>query len=302
MSKYLDYKFQFYMKGIKNIKPSGEISLRQLINAIISPKKEMLQAFEAIKEAGQRGDKAEKDRLKEENLFFTTPSATFKGIRNYESIQEFTPFAVFEYDDIPHAEELRDYIFEKRKDCIFAFCSPSFTGCKFIFYIDVPTSIQHYKELWLGIAYDLDKFKNLDMSNERCTQPLYNSYDPNAKFREDAVQSFVRGYKENAFVPFSGEPVPPGDISDEDVKECFNLIRVLIDRIEDSAHNQLISAALLAGSLCAYYNLNQDDMWALLEERIRDNAYMSKGVPGYLKSAQTMLRRGLGNPYPLKKD
>jgi len=41
------------------------------------------------------------------------------SIRNYESVKEFLPIGIFEYDDVPYAEELRDYIFEKRKDCIF---------------------------------------------------------------------------------------------------------------------------------------------------------------------------------------
>ena len=193
----------------------------------------MIEAFELIKKAGLEGNKAEKDRLKAEKLFFTTPSAIFNPIRNYDSIVEFRPFGIFEYDDIPHCEELRDYIFEKRKDCIFAFCSPSFTGTKFIFLFgETPTSIEHYKKLWFGIAHDLDKFINLDLSNERCTQPLYNSYDPNAKFREDAVGSVVYGYKTNSFVPFVGEIEIPEDVNEEDKEKCFNLITHLIDRIE----------------------------------------------------------------------
>lgn len=299
---YLNYEFQWYTRGIKTIRPNGNITLRQLINAIISPKPEMIEAFKLIQEAGARGDKAEKDRLKAEKLFFTTPSAIFDPIRNYDSIVSFLPFAVFEYDDIPHAEELRDYIFEKRKDCIFAFTSPSLTGTKFIFHTETPTSISHYKALWFGIAHDLDKFINLDLSNERCTQPLYNSYDPNAKFREDAVQSTVKGYKENAFVPFVGEVEIPEEVNEEDVEECLKLISHLIDRIVDSAHNQVLSAAFLSGGLVSFYGINQDEMWNLLEERVRDNQYMKKGTEGYLKSAQTMFNKGIQNPTPLRKD
>lgn len=303
MSKYLDLEFQWYQNGIKTIKPSGNISLRQLINAIISPKPEMIEAFDLIKKAGQEKNKAEKDRLKAQKLFFTTPSAIFDPIRNYDSIQNFRPFGIFEYDDIPHAEELRDYIFEKRKDCIFAFCSPSFTGCKFIFLFgETPTSIAHYKMLWFGIAHDLDKFVNLDLSNERCTQPLYNSYDPNAKFREDAVGSLARGYKENAFVPFTGEVEIPEEVSEEDKEDCFRLISFLLERISDSGHNQVVSTSFTASGLCAFYGINTDEMWSLVEEKIRSNYYLSKGVQGYLKTAQTMFNKGLNFPTPLKKN
>ena len=297
----MSLQFQWYANGIKTIKPSGLISLRQLINAIVSPKSEMIEAFKLIQDAGAKGDKAEKDRLKAEKLFFTTPSAIFNPIRNYDSIVSFLPFAVFEYDDIPHAEELRDYIFERRKDCIFAFTSPSLTGTKFIFHIETPTSISHYKALWFGIAHDLDKFINLDLSNERCTQPLYNSYDPNAKFREDAIQSTVKGYKENAFVPFVGEIEIPEEVNEEDVEECLKLIGHLIDRIADSAHNQVLSASFLGGGLVSFYGINQDEMWNLLEDKIRDNHYMKKGTDGYLTTAKTMYLKGLQNPTPISK-
>jgi hypothetical protein len=298
---YLDLKFQWYSNGIKTIRPSGLISLRQLVNAIIAPKPEMIEAFNLIKNAGLSGDKKEKDRLKAEKLFFTTPSATFDPIRNYESIKTFLPLAIFEYDDIKFAEDLRDYIFEKRKDCIFAFCSPSFTGCKFIFYIDTPTSIQHYKELWFGIAQDLDKFINLDLSNERCTQPLYNSYDPNAKFREDAIPSFARGYKENSFVPFVGEIEIPEEVNEEDAEQCFNLISHLINRIDSSGHNQVVSTSFLASGISVFHGISTNEMWDLLEDRIRSNDYLSKGVEGYLNTAKTMFNKGLNFPKKLEK-
>lgn len=302
MNNYLDLKFQWYQNGIKTIKANGFITLQQLINSVISPKPEMIEAFKLIKKAGLEGNKAEKDRLKAEKLFFTTPSAIFDPIRNYESIKEFRPFGIFEYDDIPHCEELRDYIFEKRKDCIFAFCSPSFTGCKFVFLFgEIPTSIEHYKKLWFGIAHDLDKFINLDLSNERCTQPLYNSFDPDAKFREDAVGKTVYGYKTNSFVPFVGEIEIPEEVNEEDVEQCFSLISHLLDRIVDSAHNQVVSTAFTASGLCAYYGINTDEMWNLIEDRIRGNEYMSKGTEGYLKTAQTMFNKGLNFPTALKK-
>jgi hypothetical protein len=302
MSSYLDEKFQWYTRGIKTIKPNGFITMRQLINSIISPKPEMVEAFKLIQEAGARGDKAEKDRLKAERLFFTTPSAIFNPIRNYESIEKFTNFGIFEYDNIPHCEELRDYIFEKRKDCIFAFCSPSFTGCKFVFLFgETPTSIEHYKALWFGIAHDLDKFINLDLCNERCTQPLYNSYDPNAKFRSDAVGSSVWGYKEGGFIPHVGEIEVAENVSEEDVKKCFSLVKHIFDRIEDNAHNNLVSCSFTAGGLCSFYGINSDDMWEVIEESIRNHAYIRTNIDGYLKTSLTLFNKGLNFPTPLKK-
>lgn len=56
MENYLDIEFQWYKNGIKTIKPSGLITLRQLINSIISPKPEMIEAFKLIQEASLAGN------------------------------------------------------------------------------------------------------------------------------------------------------------------------------------------------------------------------------------------------------
>ena len=90
-------------------------------------------------------------------------------------------------------------------------------------------------------------------------------------------------------------------MDEEDVEQCFNLISHLIDRIVDSAHNQVLSAAFLSGGLVSFYGINQDEMWNLLEDKIRDNQYMKKGTEGYLTTAKTMFLKGLQNPTPISK-
>lgn len=301
MSSYLDITFPWFKRGIKTVVPSGEISLRQFIEATINPKPAMKTAFLEIQKAAEEGNLELKDQLKQDNLFFTTPSVKLK-YRNYDSIESFNPLIVIEYDKIPYASELRDYIFEKKKSCIFAFNSPSKTGCKFIFLIDTPTSIKSYKELYFGIAAELDVFKGLDISNERSVLPLFNSWDEDAKFREDAIPSTLKGYKENAFVPFEGDFEVKGEYTEEEKEECFRLISHLINRIEDNGHNQVISASFLGGGLVAHYGIEESEMWGLIEDLIRDNDYLSKGTNGYLKTAQTMFNKGLLNPTPMQND
>lgn len=298
---YKHIQFQWYSKGIKTIKPSGMISLEQFINSIRSPKPEMIEAFKAIEKAAKENNKQEKDRIKTESLFFTTPSVIVDPIRNYDSVKLFNPFIVAEYDAVEYAEELRDYIFEKFPSCIAGFTSPSRTGAKFLFHTETPTSIQHYKELFFGLAADLDKFSGLDMSNERCTQPLFNSWDTNIRFRENAVKSTKKGFKTNAFVPSDIDIEIPESCTEEEKEKCFNLIGYLIDRIEDSGHNQVISTAFTASGFCAFYGIDTDYMWDLLEDKIRSNSYLSKGSDGYVKSARTLFNKGLNFPTPLKK-
>lgn len=300
MSDYMNLTFPWFHKGIETVVPSGEISLRQFVNAIREPKDKMKKAFLDIQKAAEEGNLKLKDKLKGENLFFTTPSVKL-NYRNYDSIEEFLPFAVLEYDKIEYAEELRDYIFEKFESCIFAFTSPSKTGAKFIFLLEkCPESVEEYKEYYFGIAYHLDKFKGFDVSNERCVLPLFNSWDPDAKLREDAVGSSWRGFKENSFKPPDINVEVKGEHTEEEREKCIGLIETLINRIDDNGHNQVLSASFVAGGLAEYYGL--EELWDVLQDRIIDNNYLSKGTDGYLKTASEMFTKGSYFPTPLKKN
>lgn len=299
MNSYLDLTFPYFQKGIHTVVPSGEVSLRQFIEAIRNPKPKMKKAFLEIQKAAEEGNLKLKDELKSKNLFFTTPSVKL-SYRNYDSIEKFLPFAVLEYDKIEYAEELRDYIFDSFKSCIFAFSSPSKTGCKFIFLLEkAPESVEEYKEYYFGIAHHLDVFKGLDISNERCVLPLFNSWDENARFRENAIGSSWRGYKENRFEEPDTEIEPKGEYTEEERRECVNLIENLIDRIEDNGHGQVLSASFIAGGLSSYYGL--EELFNVLQERIRANSYLSKGTNGYLKTASQLYNKGLRYPTPLNK-
>lgn len=301
MNNYLDLKFSWFNKNIKSVVPAGEISLRQFINAVMNPKEHIKQAFIDIQKAADEGNLKLKDELKQKNLFFTTPSVKV-SYRNYEGIENFLPFVVAEYDKIgEHAEILKNYVFEKFKSCVFAFLSPSKTGCKFIFLLEkTPESVEEYKEYFYGIAHYLDKFVGFDESNVRCVLPLFNSWDENALFREDAVGSNLRGYKDYAYELPEIPIEPKGEYTDEERKGCIRLITTLIDRIEDNGHNQVISASFVAGTFSAYYGL--EELWDVLEDRIIDNDYLSKGTKGYLKTASEMYAKGTFNPQPLKND
>lgn len=309
MGSYLDLQFQWYNNGIKNIKPSGLISLRQFIGSVMNPKPELRQAFIEIQKAAQNGDKKLKDELKTKHLFFTTPSVIVDPIRNYDSIKSFLPLCVIEYDDVFYpdgvegcaAEDLRDYIFEKQKSCIFAFTSPSKTGCKFIFLIKKPENIEGYKSLFCGIAYELDKFKGLDMSTLRITQPLFSSWDENAKFREDAVPFTKRGYKTNAFdaekeINFD----IPQEVDEAVEKKVVDRILYLIDKIVDNAHPQLLGISFLVAGWSAANYIHQELAYDTLMEAITNNEYMSKNTKGYSLTAKQMFNKGLNFPAEFK--
>ena len=71
-------------------------------------------------------------------------------------------------------------------------------------------------------------------------------------------------------------------MNEEDVEQCFNLISHLIDRIDSSGHNQVVSTTFTASGLCAYYGINTDEMWTLIEDKIKMYGYENKEVQEYI--------------------
>ena len=301
MSNFIDsVSFQWYEADIKKICPKGEITLRQFINATITPKESLKNTFKAIEKASLDGDKVLKAELKK-GLFATTPCVKVKGVRNYESISSWNNILVIEYDNINHSETLRDYIFEKFDSCIFAFVSPSKGGCKFIFRTKPVKSILEFKELFFGLAHELDKFINLDISGSNCVLPLFVSWDEGAKVRENSTEWTRRGYKEGSFIPYEGTFEAPEDINEEDKQEVIDKITYLFNRIEDNGHPQCVKASALMGGFVASGYISYDEAYDLLMELVENNNYLSKDTNNYKTTSKTMLNRGMSSPVLLKR-
>jgi hypothetical protein len=301
MSSFIDtVSFPWYEADIKKIKPKGEITLRQLINSIISPKEPLKETFNKIEQASLVGDKELKAELKK-GLFAVTPCVQIQGVRNYESIKSFNNILIIEYDKIDFAETLRDYIFEKFDSCIFAFLSPSKSGCKFIFRIKPVKTIIEFKEVFWGLAYELDKFINLDWSGANPCLPLFISWDENAKVRENPSEWTQRGYKEGSFVAFDGDFEAPEDINEQDKQEVVDKITYLFNKIQDNGHPQVLkNSCLLSGFVGSNY-ISFDEAQDLIYDLIESNDYLSKDINNYKTTAKTMLLKCLGSPVLLPR-
>lgn len=301
MSNFIDtISFQWYEADIKKIAPKGDIALRQFINSVQSPKDSLKETFKKVEEASLAGNKELKAELKK-GLFAVTPCVQIKGVRNYEGIKSFNNILIIEYDGIDFADELRDYIFEKFESCLFAFISPSKGGCKFIFRIKPVNSILEFKELFFGLAYELDKFINLDISGSNCVLPLFISWDENAKVRENPTEWTQRGYKEGSFIPYEGVFETPEDINEEDTKEVISKITYLFNKIESNGHPQVVKYSALLGGYVASSYISYDEAYDLLIELIENNNYLSKDTNNYKTTAKTMLSRGMSSPILLKR-
>jgi hypothetical protein len=301
MINFIDtISFQWYEADIKKIAPKGEITLRQFINSVQSPKNSLKETFKKVEEASLAGNKELKAELKK-GLFAVTPCVQIKGVRNYEGIKSFNNILIIEYDGISFADELRDYIFEKFDSCLFAFISPSKGGCKFIFRIKPVFSILEFKELFFGLAFELDKFINLDISGSNCVLPLFISWDENAKVRENPTEWSQRGYKEGSFIPYEGVFEIPEDINEEDTQEVISKITYLFNKIESNGHPQVVKYSALLGGYVASSYISYDEAYDLLIELIENNDYLSKDTNNYKTTSKTMLSRGMLSPILLKR-
>jgi hypothetical protein len=292
--------FQWYEADIKKIRPKGDITLRQFINSVISPKESLKETFNKIEQASLEGNKELKAELKK-GLFAVTPCIQIQGVRNYESIKSFNNILIIEYDKIDFSEELRDYIFDKFESCIFAFISPSKSGCKFIFRIKPVKNIPEFKEIFWGLAFELDKFINLDYSGANPVLPLFISWDSEAKVRENPTEWVQRGYKEGSFVMFEGDFDAPEDVNEQDKQEVINKITYLFNKIEDNGHPQVLkNSCLLSGYVGSNY-ISFDEAQDLLYELIENNDYLAKDINNYKTTAKTMLLKCLGSPVLLPR-
>lgn len=292
--------FQWYEANIKKIAPKGNITMRQFINSVVSPKESLKQTFKEIEQASLDGNKELKAELKK-GLFAVTPVVRVSNVRNYESIIKWNNILVIEYDKIDNAEILRDYIFDRFDSCFFSFLSPSKSGCKFLFRIKPVTSIPEFKELFWGLAYELDKFINLDYSGSNCVLPLFVSWDENAKVRENPTEWSRRGYKEGSFIPYEGIFTIPDDINEDDKNEVIGKITYLFNNIIENGHPQCVKYSVLLGGFVGSDYIPYDEAYDLLMDLIESNEYLSKDTNNYKTTAKTMLERGLSSPVMLKR-
>jgi hypothetical protein len=294
-------RFQYYPAAVWKIDPLGTLSLKQFLEAHKNPTPKIMEVFDKIKKAAFEGDLKTKDELKQNNLYYFLPSCVMQGGRSYEHIVDFLPLMVVEFDKIEYAEELKQELFTRLKCCIAAYLSPSRRGCKFIIRIPKPKSIEEYKEYYCGMAYYLEKFNNFDPANFNIALPLFISHDKDILIREDAEEWTTRGGKSNAFKPYEGDFEAPDDVNDKDKGEVISLLTHLFSKIEDNGHGQVVRYSCLLGGMVASNYISHEEAFELLGTLIEGNPYLAKGTRGYLKTADTMLRNGLGSPILLDR-
>lgn len=295
---YEDIKFPYYPSNIKSVRPMGLVSLADFLNKHAFPHEKTLKVFKDIEDATERGDKETKDYLKQNKLYFFTPSVIC-SYRAYKNINSFNPIMVAEYDKVglDKAEWLKRAIFERFDSCICAYLSPSKNGVKFLFRIPLVKSVSEYKEYFYGLAYYLSQVEGFDESNRNPTLPLFLSYDRDLLYRKqkEVKEWRVRGFKTTAF------PIePPDDFEKPNhvpkwkIEKAKERIEYVINKadLEQIGHPNVIAAALLAGGYASGGILDNHEALYTLENAINTSSYLSKDTKGYLRTARAMFEKG----------
>lgn len=304
-------KFQYYDGDITRPIPIGFITLEQFIERHQNPSNEILEVFDQIETATKSKNAKLKKDLKQNKLFYFTPSAIFrKGFhRRYDNIIAFTGLAQIDIDGLGNDEsvDLKHWLFDNYKEMHCAYVSPSRTGVKALIRIPVVSSIEEFKEYYQGIENEFDWIAGFDSAPKNLALPLFLSYDTDILWREDASVWSAKGeLQAEELENLHNEPPPSHRVVDGDEtvyksrayfrKITLDLYQKKIDSINDNGHPQMRSASLILGSRVGAGYLTQNDAEQYAEWCIKSSSYLSKGIQGYLDTMRWAIRQGMNNP------
>lgn len=300
----------FYLGGIRTTRSNGTISLETFVSVHLEPKDIMVKLFDDIEEASKKGDKKRKGELKEQLPFFTV-SAVFNGRRKYDNIVEFNPIAQIDFDGLTEqeAEEFRGYLFDNYNQILCAYLSPSRKGVKALIRIpkiDIANGIEagiiEYKAYYRAIETEMSNYKGFDPAPKNLALPLFISFDWFMLFRDyetTQVWSLKEEVEQNTHEKYPTPPKPYKKLKSNNKNEAraYNTVRKAINGIIASpGHYQLRSACLIFGTRAGYGIVSFTDALVEVENLVRSNAYLSKGVEGYVKTALWGVREGYKTP------
>ncbi len=176
------------------------------------------------------------------NLLAFTPSATFKGGRTNEFVENYNKLIVLDFDDIP--DENYDSIYAKIKECEYTFgCfrSPSGNGIKILCKVSSEMQQHYIAFVQLSAKYENLTGVKIDPSGKDVARLCYVSFDPNAYFNEDSkvfhveIQQAVNSSKHTG--KHSGKRVANTGKSSDLYKRCIKITNKNGSYIEGNRNN-----------------------------------------------------------------
>ena len=295
-------KFSYYEGNIYKSDCVGHLTLRNFIDVHLNPTEETKQIIEKIGVVSKKGDKKAKAKLKE-RLFAFTPSVIVPiGMpRKYTSIQEFTGLMQLDFDNIPDkniAENLKQHLFNMYEEIICIYISPSGLGVKALMSITIAEDVEHYKAIHKSVAKEMEQYGYFDMATKNAILPLFLSMDKKLLYRDNYKTWVKEDWSKDKVSKHFDVPSVSVRANDNNYN-MQKVIRITTKRVNDivsDGHPQLRSAALILGSRVGAGYMDKISAEQLITNLIYSNAYLQKGIKGYVETALWALNEGIRNP------
>jgi len=306
-------EFPHYSGNIKISDCKGYTTLDEFIKINSSPPGDYMAIFDKIEKAEKLGDKDAKAKLKEALPSFTPCVKIPVGkSRKYDNITEFTGLMQIDLDKIPtveQAKDLKEHIFNYYDNIVCCYLSPSKRGIKALMKIKRPKiagqlytvkhAIKEYKKLHKAVETEFEQYEYFDHATNNAILPLFLSYDKDILVRdyETTKAWLIEDWYEETKVRLNDIPSHSHTSNDYNYKRTVKIATDRINSIIDgNGHPQVRTAGLILGSRVGAGYISQYEAESLMETLIRSNAYLSKGLSGYIKTSKWAINQGINNP------
>jgi hypothetical protein len=301
MNKNKEILFPYYSGNIYNSLVLGHVTIEQFIHSHKYPKENIINIINKIKIAKEQSNEKLKRELKQ-SLYSFTPSVyiNLNKSRKYENVLFWTGLMQLDFDKIPDiktAIEIKEYVFNQR-EIICSYISPSGTGVKALMKIKKPKNKDHYKAIHKAMVTKYEELSYLDLATNNAMLPLFLSID--TKILSRNIDKCITWTDENwnkvNYIKLN-DNIKNEDFDYENEKNrTLKILKRKIETIVDNGHPQVRSAALILGSRVAAGYLDIHTAQYEIENLIKNNNYLTKGISGYLATALWGISEGHKTP------
>jgi hypothetical protein len=296
MKDIYHHYFSSYIGNIKDTRTVSTFTLDEMLREITDPDDATKRLVHHIRNAK---DAEEKARLKMQ-LKAWTPVVLCAEKRRISEIIGYSGLMPLDFDKLPDAEyavELKNFLFDNIPSLYAVWLSSSGKGVRAIVYIPIVHEKSEYVALFEGfrreIVEEYSFIDYFDSAPKNPVLPLFQSYDPNMRFRIEADIFNAPYYPVQAPV----KTYPP--LSSPDDKDKAFVIRKTIkgiEKITDNGHPQMCGVALALGGYVGGGYIDYSEAIDLMHTLIERNSYLSQKADIYKKSAKEMIQYGTKRP------
>jgi hypothetical protein len=292
----MKHQFSTFAGNIKDSKVRGSTDLPGLIQDIQNPDEFTRCIIDELRAETDEQKRADlKARLKG-----YTPAVLVEDRRRLVNIISYSGLMPLDFDKLPDKDfaiRLRDFLFTEYSFIYATWLSSSGKGVRAIVHIDHPKSKEDFQAMFNGLKHyklsDFEFIEYFDDAPKNVVLPLFQSYDPDIRYRQNASIWSRRYYEPDPVLV----NLPPLESPDDDNKRhVYNIVRSAINKISDNGHPQLRATAFALGGYVGANYISFYDAIQLINDLIDRNDYLSKKPQVYKITAKQMITQGTSKP------